>query len=166
MSVRSDLTAALEYEWSSLKSDSYPQDYPDWVHRLQNRIDLWLDGESEFEYLQLEGANGAAESATRLRVFGLTSRFALLVIITKPKEGSEADVVVDWHLVPRTAITDLDVAPKSIPGKEWLVITVKYKGWPESFSFPQDNDWKMDAEARKAMFLNLRDDLFPHEDLA
>lgn len=160
MSVRSDLTAALDYEWSSLKGDSYPQEYPDWVHRLRNRIDLWLDGESEFEYVQLEGAAGAAESAPRLRVFGLTHRFALLVIITK-QGGPEADVLVDWYLSPRTAITELDVSPKNIPGKEWLVITAKYEGWPESFTFPQDDDWRMDTEARKALFLKLRDDLFP-----
>ena len=42
--------------------------------------------------------------------------------------------------------------------------TVRYNGWPESFTFPQDDDCKMDREARKAVFVNLRDDLFPYED--
>ncbi|KTR76175.1 hypothetical protein NS234_12150 [Microbacterium oxydans] len=166
--MRSEFSEALAYEWASLQETrTHPPRYPEWVQRLEDRLELWLDGEDGFRYLQLTGSDDDAVSAERLQVFAITQRFALMVVISRvDSEASSAtdtaaDRRIDWHFVPREAITQLDIFPKSIPGKEWLALTASYEGLPEPVTFPPDLDLRLDEQSRKALFLELRDDLFP-----
>lgn len=161
--VADRITAGLDYYWANLKNTQYPQRWPRWVETLQAKIELWLTGE-EFEFLEFTGDALDPVQATRLQLFGLTKRFALLVIIEKNTTTGDVSAPIAWNLVDRKAITSLEADQSEHAHRHTLVLTAEYDGFPTPVTFPAIDDYDTDLEARKTLFIKLRDDLYPvHE---
>ncbi|WP_315072195.1 hypothetical protein [uncultured Microbacterium sp.] len=147
-------------KWVNLRAMQRPYAWPTWVSALQEKIKLWLDGE-EFEFLEFSGDNSDAVEATQLRVFGFTQRFALLVVVTK-SVGSADSESVDWHLVGRGDIKALQADQSEQFHRRWLVTTAEYEGFPQPVEVPTLMNFDYELEARQALFIRLRDDLYPN----
>ncbi|KDA05856.1 hypothetical protein DC31_13825 [Microbacterium sp. CH12i] len=156
------LASAIDYNWSDLKGSRYPQQYPYWVEQLSDRIELWLDGE-KFTYLELRRDAFGAYESTRLTLFGLTERFALFVTIDKPANSANHSAETQWHLVERKSIKHLDTTVVKESGRDWLTVTAEWDGIPDRLEFPPATRYEIDADARRELFLSLRDDRFPRE---
>jgi len=159
VSAIDEFEGRVDYEWGALKSTSWPQQFPAWVDRLKEKVDLWLHDES-FVYLGFGKNDYVLEDATELTIFGLTERFALSVTIRRdPVNPQRADA--QWKLVPRSSITHLDAAHAPCPrGGRWLVVEATFDG-VVSGPFPDREDLAYDAESRRAIFDGLRGDLYP-----
>lgn len=159
---RGKIEAEITQYWASLQ-DKY-NGMPKGVDKLRDKIFLWLEGETvefvEFGWDDDEAFNAA--EADKLWGFILTHRFAVFIQIPKPRE-SKSIGAPEWSMVPRAALNTLDYEWVGGAGSRWMKVHATFTGLPRPVIIPQDDRWEVDADARRQIFLSLREDLFTQQ---